>query len=181
MLSRSSIELKNSTHFATLLSPQGHMSNVYISSMFWGDENLGKQAARICEKFPSFFFAYLTSKLQIYQGFDQPFTCHATQTYLRSRLSISSSFTSAAPVLSHVDFFQEHRNTKWTPYSYPRFLPDEEEALQPITLTKQHKGAIRAIRKVCTKCCHVNCTFLLEPLSDLATNKAIFLSDPSRS
>ena len=58
------------------------------------------------------FFAYLTSKLQIYQGFDQPFTCHATQTYLRSRLSISSSFTSAAPVLSHVDFFQEHRNTK---------------------------------------------------------------------
>ena len=27
-------------------------------------------------------------------------------------------------------------------------LSDEDEALQPITLTKQHKGAIRAIRKV---------------------------------
>ena len=27
-------------------------------------------------------------------------------------------------------------------------FPDEEEQLQPITLTRQHKGAIRAIRKV---------------------------------
>ena len=27
---------------------------------------------------------------------------------------------------------------------------DEEEQLQPITLTRQHKGAIRAIRKVRT-------------------------------
>jgi len=30
----------------------------------------------------------------------------------------------------------------------PIGLPDEEEHLQPITLTRQHKGAIRAIRKV---------------------------------
>ena len=28
------------------------------------------------------------------------------------------------------------------------YFTDEEEQLQPITLTRQHKGAIRAIRKV---------------------------------
>ena len=34
---------------------------------------------------------------------------------------------------------------------------DEEEQLQPITLTRQHKGAIRAIRKVRKENCFLIC------------------------
>ena len=55
-----------------------------------------------------------------------------------------------------VDFFfqQHHNNPQHAVQSLPYLhsllplLSDEDEALQPITLTKQHKGAIRAIRKV---------------------------------
>ena len=48
-----------------------------------------------------------------------------------------------------------HHRSSFPFLIYHCSLSDEEEALQPITLTKQHKGAIRAIRKVRTMFVHV--------------------------
>ena len=108
-----------------------------------------------------------TQTCQVFVLSSIPFlSCHVTPTYQPCCLSIpTSSFTSAAPVLSMSSFSRntalqhkvKSRDVIIGPYSQPRSLSDEEEALKPITLTKQHKGAIRAIRKVCAKSCHINC------------------------